>query len=55
MDVFVVGMIVAAALFFTIKRFIKNYKGEVGCSSSGCSCSSKESCNQEFLNFNERE
>jgi len=46
MDIIIVGIIVIAAVLFSIRSFIKSYKGEGGCSCgdgdrSSC-CSSKE-------------
>jgi hypothetical protein len=48
MDNFIVGIIVAGAVMFTIKRFLKIYKsvGSKGCGE--CSCSSKENCKSDF-------
>jgi len=41
MDNILVGIIVAGALVFCIRKFIKTYKGEGGCNcSSGCGGSS---------------
>ena len=49
MDTIVVAVIVAAAVGFTINRFVKIYKGEGGCScDSGCACSSKDSCTKDL-------
>ncbi len=42
MDVIIVGMIVAGAVVFTIKSFIKIYKGETSCSCGECSCTAKD-------------
>jgi len=50
MDLFIVIIIVAAAIYFTIRKFIKNYKEQDGCG-SGCSCPSKRDCNQNFEPF----
>lgn len=46
MDVIIVGVIVSAAVFFTLRSFIRIYKGEDSCSCGGCSCRSKKSCDQ---------
>jgi len=49
MDSLIVGIIVLAAVIFSVRSFIKTYKGEGGCScGTGCSCSSKEDCNPDF-------
>ncbi|MBU8910403.1 MAG: FeoB-associated Cys-rich membrane protein [Desulfobacterales bacterium] len=50
MDLIIVGMIVAGAVIFTVRGFIKSYKGEGDCScKDGCSsCSSKGSCSPDF-------
>ncbi len=41
MDLIIVGIIVAVAVAFSVRSFIKIYKGEGDCSCSpGCSCSS---------------
>lgn len=49
MDLIIVFIIVAAATGFTIRSFIKMYKGEGGCScDAGCSCSEKDSCSRDF-------
>ncbi|MCG8636364.1 MAG: FeoB-associated Cys-rich membrane protein [Desulfobacterales bacterium] len=54
MENIIVGVIVALALGFSIRAFVRIYKGEgeCGCGSScGCSPSEKECCGQdkEFL------
>lgn len=50
MDLVIVGIIVLGAIIFSVRCFVKTYKGEGGCSScgTGCSCSSKDNCNQDF-------
>ncbi len=52
MDMILVSIIVAGALFFTIRSFVKIYKGEKKCACGGCKqeCSSsiKDSCIQDF-------
>ncbi len=49
MDLLIVGIIVAGAVIFTVRGFIKVYKGEDRCGcSSGCSCPSKGNCDQGF-------
>jgi len=57
MDSFIVGIIVIAAVIFSVKSFIKTYKGEGGCScGDGCtSCSSKKSCSSDFPIVNKKE
>jgi hypothetical protein len=50
MDNILVGIIVAGALFFCIRSFVRTYRGQGECNcSSGCGCSSREkqiSCSQ---------
>lgn len=48
MDTFIVTLIVALAVGFTIRGFVRAYKGERQCSCTGCSCASKEGCSQSF-------
>ncbi len=49
MDTMIVGIIIIAALVFSIRGFIKICKGEGNCScKGGCACSSKEFCNAVF-------
>ena len=49
MDLIIVTLIVAAAVGFTVKSFLKIYKGEGGCScDAGGSCSAKASCSRDF-------
>ncbi|MCF6247247.1 MAG: FeoB-associated Cys-rich membrane protein [Desulfobacula sp.] len=48
MDLLIVSIIVAIAIGFTLKSFVKIYKGEDSCGCGGCSCSSKDDCNQDF-------
>ncbi|MCK5310953.1 MAG: FeoB-associated Cys-rich membrane protein [Desulfobacteraceae bacterium] len=50
MDSIIVGIIVIAAVAFSVRSFIKIYKGEGGCScEGGCnSCSSNGSCKPDF-------
>jgi hypothetical protein len=44
MDNILVGIIVLAAVIFSIKSFIRTYKGQGGCNCSpGCSCPSRDS------------
>ncbi len=41
MELFIVGIIVIGAIFFSARGAIKNLKGEGGCScGGGCSCAS---------------
>lgn len=48
MDIIIVGIIVAATVFFTLKRLVRLYKGEGGCScSEGCSSKASDSCCSE--------
>ena len=55
MDSIIVGIIVIAAVFFSVRNFIKTYKGEGGCScGGGCSCPSNDSCSQEFPIINKK-
>lgn len=52
MDLFIVGIIVAGAVIFSVRSFVKIYKGEGVCfCETGCSCSSKEMCNQNTNTF----
>ncbi|MCP4721527.1 MAG: FeoB-associated Cys-rich membrane protein [Desulfobacteraceae bacterium] len=48
MDNILVGIIVAAAVFFSIRSFVRTYKGEGGCNCSrSCSSGKKNgNCNQ---------
>lgn len=49
MDLILVGIIVTVAVIFSIRCFVKIYKGEGECScGDGCSCSPKNSCNFRF-------
>ena len=48
MDLIIVGIIVAAALVFTVRSFVKIYKGDEKCGCGGCSCDAKDACDQEF-------
>lgn len=48
MDIVIVSIIVAVAVFFTLKRLVRRYKGEGGCScSEGCSSKAGGSCCSE--------
>jgi len=42
MDGILVGIILAGAFVFTVKSFIKIYKGETSCSCGECSCTAKD-------------
>lgn len=45
MDLIIVGLVVGAAVIFSLRSFVKIYRGEGGCScSGGGSCASKASC-----------
>ena len=48
MELIIVIAIVLAALFFSVRSFVKIYKGEdsSGCG-SGCSCSTQGCCSQD--------
>ncbi|MBU8848399.1 MAG: FeoB-associated Cys-rich membrane protein [Desulfobacterales bacterium] len=49
MDLIIVGIIVIAAMIFSVRSFVKTYKGESGGScGGGCSCSSRDSCSPDF-------
>ncbi len=50
MDIVIVGIIVAGAILFSVRSFVKIYKGEGDCScGTGCSsCSSNDLCNTDF-------
>lgn len=48
MELFIVIAIVSAALFFSVRKFVKIYKGEKSCDcGSGCSCASQGTCHQD--------
>ncbi len=57
MDSVIVGIIVIGAVLFTVRSFIKTYKGEGDCScGDGCSsCSSKGSCSTDFPIVNKKQ
>ncbi len=47
MELFIVIVIVLAAAWFSIRRFVKMYKEDDACGcGSGCSCSSKHQCSE---------
>ena len=46
MELFIVLIIVAAAVGFTLRSFVKIYKGEQDCSCGERSCRSKSNCDQ---------
>jgi len=49
MDEIIVGIIVAGAIIFAIKNFIRTYQGKKSCNcSSGGSCASKRTCSSDF-------
>jgi len=55
MDSIIVGIIVIAAVVFSVRSFVKTYKGEGDCScGGGCSCSSKDSCSPDFPIVNKK-
>lgn len=54
MDSVIVLIIVAAAVGFTVRSFVKIYKGEQGCSCGDCSCTSKSSCDQGVQILNKK-
>ncbi len=57
MDSIIVGIIVIAAVIFSVRNFIKIYKGEGGCSGEGgCTscCSSSGSCKPDFPVINNK-
>ena len=52
MELIIVIAIVSAAAFFSIRSFVRIYKGEDSCGcGSGCSCSSKDICSQNSEPF----
>jgi attachment p12 family protein len=49
MDTIIVGIIVAAAVFVTIKNFVKMFKSDSGCSCNvGCGSCSRQSDTEDF-------
>ncbi len=50
MDTIIVGVIVAAAAFVTVKNFVNMFKSDGGCScDSGCGgCSTSQACTEDF-------
>ncbi len=49
MDSIIVGIIVAAAVFVTVKNFVKMFKSDGGCScNSGCGGCSSQSGSEDF-------
>ena len=49
MESILVGVIVGGAVIYSLRRFVKIYRGEKGCScSNGCSCSSHPECARSF-------
>ncbi len=55
MDIIIVGIIVAGAVIFSVRSFVKIYKGEGDCScGTGCSCSSKNLCSSDFPIVNKK-
>ena len=57
MDSIIVGIIVIAAVAFSVRSFVKMYKGEGSCScGEGCStCSSNGSCKPDFPIANKKQ
>jgi len=55
MDEIIVGIIVAGAIIFIVKRFVHTYQGKKTCDcGSGCSCSSKKACIAGFQEINKK-
>jgi len=56
MDIVIVGIIVVVAIVFSIRSFVKIFKGESDCScGTGCSsCSSNDVCNLDFPVVNKK-
>jgi hypothetical protein len=55
MDEIIVGIILAGAIVFAIKNFIKTYQGKKLCNcSSGGSCASKRTCPSDFPMTNKK-
>ncbi|MCD4740869.1 MAG: FeoB-associated Cys-rich membrane protein [Desulfobacteraceae bacterium] len=56
MDSIIVGIIVIAAVGFSVRNFVKIYKGEGSCSCrEGCTtCSSKGACKPDFSIVNKK-
>ncbi len=50
MDLIIVGIIVAGAILFSVRSFVKIYKGEGGCDGcgTGSSCTSNDLCGSDF-------
>jgi hypothetical protein len=49
MDTIIVGIIIAAAVIFTFRRFVRIYKGDSSCDcDTGCSRSSKNECDKDL-------
>jgi hypothetical protein len=56
MDIIIVGIIVTGAVIFSVRSFVKIYKGEGDCScGKGCSCSSKDLCSSDFPIANKKQ
>ncbi len=56
MDLIIVGIIVTAAVIFSVRSFIKIYKGEGSCScNGGFNCSFKGTCNSDFPIVNKKD
>ncbi|MBT3387137.1 MAG: FeoB-associated Cys-rich membrane protein [Desulfobacula sp.] len=55
MDKIIVGIIVAGAIVFAIKNFIKTYQGKKSCNcGNGGSCESKRTCPSDFPMTNKK-
>ncbi len=56
MDIVIVGVIVAVAMVFSIRSFVKIFKGESDCScgTGCCSCHSNASCKSELSVMNKK-
>ncbi len=50
MDSIIVGIIVAIAVFVTVKNFVNMFKSDAGCGcDSGCGgCSTSQTCTEDF-------
>lgn len=57
MENIIVGLIVAAALAFSVRSFIRIYRGKGGCSCGdgcGCSTSEKSCCGQHHTGIHKQ-
>jgi len=57
MDLIIVGIIVSGAILFSVRSFVKTFKGEgkCGCGTGCCSCSSKNLCGSDFPIANKKQ